>query len=53
MDSIKQIKEWAEEISGSWNGDDSGRGEDRATQANDILEAIKELEILINDMDEL
>lgn len=53
MDSLKKIKEWAEEISGSWNGDDSGRGEDRATQANDILDTIKELEQLISDMDEL
>ena len=53
MDSLKKIKDWAEDISGEWNGDDSGRGEDRAMQANDILEKIKELEELISEMDNL
>jgi len=51
--NLEQIKKWAEEIAGEWNGDESGRGEDRAHQANDILEAVKNLEELISEMDNL
>ena len=51
--TLNQIIKWAEDISGSWNGDESGRGEDRAGQANEILEKIEELEELISGMDEL
>ena len=53
MDSLKKIKDWAEEISGEWNGDESGSQEERAGQANDILEAITNLEELIKGMEEL
>jgi len=33
-----------ENIAGQWNGDDSGKGEDRAQIANDIIELLKELQ---------
>lgn len=51
--TLEQIKKWAEDISGSWNGDNSGSAEDRAHQANEILEKIAELETLIEEMDNL
>lgn len=51
--TLEQIKKWAEEISGSWNGDNSGSAEDRAHQANEILEKVAELEQFISDIDEL
>lgn len=53
MNSLKEIKKWAENIAGEWNGDESGSQEDRAHQANDILEAVAELEALIEGMEEL
>jgi hypothetical protein len=53
MDSIKEIKKWATEISGEWSGEESGSQEDRAGQANDILEAITNLEELIAGMENL
>jgi hypothetical protein len=33
-----------EEIAGQWDGDNPGRGEDRAHIANDIIELLKELQ---------
>jgi hypothetical protein len=33
-----------EEIAGQWNGDESGRGEDRAHIALEIIELLKELQ---------
>jgi hypothetical protein len=51
--TLEQIKKWAEDIAGSWNGDESGSQEDRAHQANEILEKIAELETLIEEMDDL
>jgi len=51
--TLKQIKEWAEEIESSWNGKESGIGEDRAMQARDILESVAELERLISEMNEI
>lgn len=51
--TLEQIKKWAEDIAGSWNGDNSGSEEDRAGQANEILEKISELETLIEEMDNL
>lgn len=51
--TLEQIRKWAEEISGNWNGDDSGSAEDRAHQANEIIEAVENLEELIKGMEEL
>ncbi len=36
--------EYFEEVAGQWNGDNSGRGEDRAHIANEIIELLKELQ---------
>ena len=51
--TLDKLKQWAEDIAGSWNGDESGSQEDRAHQANKILEKIAELETLIEEMDNL
>lgn len=51
--NLEKIKEWAEEIAGEWNGDESGIQEERADQAKDIIEAVDNLINLINGMDEL
>ncbi len=51
--NLDKIKSWAEDIAGQWNGDEPGGAEDRAHQANDILEAIKNLEELVEGMDNL
>jgi hypothetical protein len=50
---LKGIKSWAENISGSWNGDESGISEDRAGQANEIIEKVDELVELLQGMEEL
>ena len=52
MDSIAKIKEWAEEIEASWDGKDSGRAEDNSHAAKEILEKIKEIEELINEIND-
>lgn len=44
---IEELKKEMEEISGRWNGEDSGWKEEQAGIANDILEKIKEIEELI------
>lgn len=50
---LKGIRNWAEEIAGEWNGDESGSQEDRAMQAREIIEKVDELIELINGMEEL
>jgi hypothetical protein len=51
--NLEQIKKWADGIAGSWDGDMPGSAEDRAGQANEILEKVAELESLIEEMDNL
>ncbi len=53
MQTLEQIKKWAETIQGNWNGDESGSAEDRAGQAQEILDAIQNLEELIKGMEYL
>ena len=48
---LKHISEYAEEISGQWNGKESGRAEERADIANDIIEKVKELRSLLAELD--
>jgi hypothetical protein len=50
--TLKEIKEEAEQIAGEWNGDESGVLEDRANIAGDILEAIKNIEDLLEELGE-
>jgi len=50
MDTLKEIKEYAEKITGEWDGDLPGLEEDRANIAGDILDAIQNIEDLLNEL---
>lgn len=50
---VNDISEWAFGIAGQWDGDNSGREEDRALQAEEIMEKCQELKDLIKGMEEL
>lgn len=50
---LSQLKEWAEEVAGRWNGDNPGLDEDRAHCAVEIKEKIEEIEELLKEMAEL
>lgn len=50
---LKDVIEWASIISGEWNGKLSGRQEDRAHQANEIIEKLHEVKELIEGMQEI
>lgn len=44
-----ELRKEMEDIAGLWDGDNPGRAEDRAHLANDILDAIKQLETLVTN----
>lgn len=46
------VKEF-HEVAGSWNGDESGIAEDRASVANDIIEKAKELQNLLEEFENI
>jgi len=48
--TLKDIKAEAEQVAGEWNGDEPGVLEDRANIAGDILEAVKNLEELLAEL---
>ena len=50
MKTLNEIKKEALEIMGKWNGDDAGVDEDNSNTAEDILEAVKNLEELLADI---
>ena len=50
---IKDVIEWADEIAGQWDGDNPGQEEDRAWQAQDIMQKANELIELIEGMTRL
>jgi ribosomal protein L19E len=49
---LQAISKYAEEIRSQWNGKFSGRAEERADIANDIIEKVKELRRLLAELDE-
>ena len=49
---LKAISTYAEEISGNWDGKESGWAEERADIANDIIEKVKELRALLTELNE-
>lgn len=49
---LEQLKKWAEHLEGSWDGDESGLGEDRAHCAHEIIEKVNELQELLDEMSE-
>jgi hypothetical protein len=48
--TLGEIRKEAMEIVSQWNGEDLGLAEDRAEKAQDILEAIQNIEELINEL---
>jgi len=50
---VGDVIEWAEGISGEWNGDEPGSLEDRANCANEIIEKLNEAKQLIAEMENL
>lgn len=46
---LASMKRWAEEIAGSWNGDEP-EGEDKAMCAKEIGDKCNELEALLQEM---
>lgn len=49
---LNQLKKWAEHLEGSWDGNESGLGEDRAHCAHEIIEKVNELQELLTEMEE-
>jgi phage host-nuclease inhibitor protein Gam len=50
---LGDIRREAMRIASEWDGDQSGIQEDRAMIAGDILEAIRNLEELLSDLDDV
>ena len=50
--TLKAILENAEEVSGNWNGKESGYQEDMAGYANDIIEKVAEIKSLLDALDD-
>lgn len=48
--TLKELKEEMVEIQGEWNGDEPGTQEDRANIASDVLESIKNIEELLEEL---
>jgi hypothetical protein len=49
---LKAISTYAEEISGNWNGKESGRAEEKADIAKDIKEKVAELRTLLAELND-
>lgn len=50
--NLDQIKANVEELASQWNGDESGKLEDQTHLCQDILEAIKNLEELLLELEQ-
>lgn len=49
---LEKLKHWAEGVAGQWDGDNPGLAEDRSHCASEIVEKVKELEVLLEEMTE-
>lgn len=52
MENLLKFKARIEEIAGEWNGDLPGRLEDQAHICEEILEHVKQIEVLIKELEE-
>ena len=48
--NIEDIKKEAQTALSNWNGEDTGRAEEKANTAQDVLEAVKNLEELLEEL---
>lgn len=53
ISGLNDVIDWAEAITGEWNGDESGSEEDRTHCADEIIEKLNEVKALILGMGEL
>jgi hypothetical protein len=44
------IKKHCEEVAGQWNGDESGKQEEDAQTANEVLKKVQEIEELLHNI---
>lgn len=49
VEALTKLKKEANEVAGWWSGDDSGKNEDLAHVANDIIEQVEKLEALLDE----
>lgn len=49
-EELLKLRKEAEEISSNWNGDEPGYREEQASIANDIIEKVDELLVLIEEL---
>lgn len=52
-ETLDEMSTWANNIMGEWNGDESGREEDRALQAEMVAKSVEVLRGEINELEEL
>lgn len=52
MDSLIEIKKYAQEVEACWNGKDEGRAEERAMIAKDIIVKLNELADLLEELED-
>lgn len=52
-ETLDEMAEWAMQIQGEWDGDNPGREEARAMQAEHILKLIANLKEQINEIEEM
>jgi hypothetical protein len=52
MDSLIEIKKYAQEVEACWNGKDEGRAEERAMVAKDIIVKLNELADLLEELED-
>jgi hypothetical protein len=50
---MEKIKEWAEQQSAKWDGDNAGIKEERTHNAQEIIDTLEKLQILIHEAQEL
>lgn len=52
MDNLEKLKVRMQELSGQWNGDESGRLEDQAHICDEVIEHIDQIEVLLKELEE-
>jgi len=50
MKTLDEMQKYAEEVAGAWNGDEAGTQEERAHTATEILDKVKEIRELLNEL---
>lgn len=48
---MQHLRNRCNEISGEWNGDESGKQEDRASAADELLELLENVDLIVKELD--